>query len=167
MIQNRKKKLGLIFMTFILMSLFIALITPSIKSKTVSDTITLYPLDEHFVSFKLHEGDTLYLTGTVHSGSIDIAIYDSENYPSSYYYEEYWSNIYSSFTRNFDAIWTDTFYVVFYNPDTTVTASLSFTIESETNFMTNTIINISLGAVFLGTVLVLNFSGKKNNQTQQ
>ncbi|NHJ88082.1 MAG: hypothetical protein FK734_21635 [Asgard group archaeon] len=167
MITNKINKLYSIFIVFVLISIVGFVSISSIQAKTVSDTITLSALEEHAVSFKLHEDDALYISGSIFSGTVDLAIYDSENYPDPYYYEEYWYDLYTTFTREFDAGWTDTFYVVFYNPSTTESASLTFTIESETTFMTNVIVNISLGIVFLGTILVVNFVGKKNNNTLQ
>lgn len=131
--------------------------------KTVTDTVTLSPLEEHVVSFKLHEGDPLTIAISVSSGSIDLLIYDSENYISQYYIEEYFSDITTSFNTEFVPTWTDTFYVVFYNPNTLNSATFSYTLEHEQEFSSNLIINLSIGAGLLGSILIFNFIGKKEN----
>ncbi len=156
-----KIKIGLILLTVISLIAYTSCFVLLTNGKTVSDTITLDPLEEHAVSFKLHDDDTLYLSGTVTSGSIDIYIFDSENYPDPYYYEETWYDLTSTFTREFDPTWTDTFYVVLYNPSTTNTANVQFTFEHETEYMINLIINISITGALLGAIIGTNFVGKK------
>ena len=131
------------------------------QSKTISDTITLSPLGEVVESFKMHDDDILDISITVTSGSVDVMIVDSENYPSITYYEEYYSDISSSFNTEFEALWTDNFYIIIYNPDTTNSASLTYTLIHDEEFSSNLIINLSIGAALLGMILVLNFTGKK------
>ncbi len=132
-----------------------------INGKTVTDTVTLSPLEEHAVSFKMHTDDILYISGNVISGTIDLMIYESAYYPDGSYVEEVWYDLTSTFTREFDADWTETFYIVFYNPSTTDSASVSFTLEHDTAFNTNLIVNFSIGGVFLGAIVIVNFIGKK------
>jgi len=131
------------------------------NGKIVSDTITLSPLEQHVVSFKLHEDDTLTISISVTSGEIDLLILDSENYPTIVYYEEYYSGISSTFNTDFEPLWSDTFYVMFENVDVSISATFSFTLESDQEFSTNLIINLSLGAGLLGAIIVVNFTGKK------
>ena len=146
-----------------ILSLGFLLATSTISStgKTVTDTITLSPLEQHVVSFKLHEDDTLSISVSVTSGQIDLLILDSENYPTISYYEEYYSGISTTFNTDFEPLWSDTFYVMFENTDVSASATFSYTLESDQVFSTNLIINLSLGAGLLGAILVVNFTGKK------
>jgi hypothetical protein len=159
--KSNKIKFGLILAGMLFILAYSTCFFVLVNGKTVSDTITLDPLEEHAESFKLHDDDTLYISGQVTSGTVDVFILDSENYPYPYYYEEYWDSLTSTFTREFNPLWTDTFYVVIYNPSTTNSASLSYTFEHDTTFMTNLIINLSISGGLLGAILVTNFLGKK------
>lgn len=159
--KSNKIKFGLILAGILFLLAYSTCFFVLVKGKTVSDTITLDPLEEHAVSFKMQDDDTLYISGQITSGTVDVFILDSENYHVPYYYEEYWDSLTSTFTREFDALWTDTFYIVIYNPSTTNSASLSYTFEHDTTFMTNLIINISISGGLLGAIIVTNFLGKK------
>ena len=90
-----------------------------------------------------------------------VFIFDSENFYERYYYEEAWYDLTSTFSREFDAPWTDTFYVAIYNPSTTNSASISYTFEHETTFRTNLIINLCISGGLVGVIVVTNFLGKK------
>ena len=147
--------------SFLLLNFLLLTTALSTSGKTVSDSIVLTPLGEHAVSFKLHDGDTLTITVFMTYGEIELYILDYENYPIMNYYERHYSDIISSFNTEFSALWTDTFYVLFYNADTVNSASLAFTLESDQDFNINLIINLSLGASLLGTIVVVNFTGKK------
>lgn len=144
-------------------TVFFLLLCPAIFSagKIVSDTVALSPLEEYVVSFKMHEEDPLIISITITGGSIDLLIYDSENYVTEYYVEEYFYDISTSLNTEFDAPWTDTFYLVFYNPDNFNSASFSFTLEHEQEFSSNLFINLGIGAGLLGSIIVVNFIGKK------
>ena len=129
----------------------------------ISDSVTLNPLEEEAVSVRLHDDDTVAFSVTVTSGTIDIYIFDSENYVSRLYYERTYDDITSSFQTEFTALWTDRFYIVFYNPSTTNTASISYTVEAGQEFTTGMIINLAIAGVLLGVILVVNFTGKKKS----
>ncbi len=147
--------------SFLLLNFLLLTTAVFTSGKTVSDSINLTPLGEHAVGFKLHNGDTLTITVVMIYGEIELLILDSENYPSMYYYERSYSDISSTFNTEFSALWTDTFYVLFYNADTVNSASLYFSLESDQDFIANLIINLSIGAGLLGTIIVVNFTGKK------
>lgn len=159
--KTKKLKYGFTIIGILLLLAYSTCFIILVNGKTVTDTIVLDPLEEYAESFKMHDDDTLYISGEVTSGTVDIYIFDSENYFERYYYEESWDSLTSTFTREFDAMWTDTFYIVIYNPSTTNSASISFTFEHETTFMTNLIINICLSGGLLGAIIVTNFLGKK------
>ena len=160
-IKTGMKIIGTILVSFLFLC-------PAIftTGKTVSDTVALSPLEEYVVSFKLHDGDPLIISITVTGGSIDLLIYDSENYISEYYVEEFYYDISTSLNTEFDAPWTDTFYLVFYNPDNFNSASFSFTLEHEQEFSSNLYINLGVGAGLLGSIIVLNFVGKKEENVE-
>ena len=159
--KTKTIKARIVMISFLLLNVILLITVISASGKTVSDSIVLSPLGEHAVGFKLHDGDTLTITVVMTYGEIELYILDSENYPIMSYYERYYSDISSTFNTEFSALWTDTFYVMFYNSDTVSSASLAFTLESDQDFNTNLIINLSLGAGLLGTIIVLNFTGKK------
>ncbi|NHJ48983.1 MAG: hypothetical protein FK733_14450 [Asgard group archaeon] len=159
--KNKKLKFGITLAGLLLIFAYTTCFIILTDGRTVSDTITLSPTESHVESFKMNKKDTLYLEGSITSGTVDVYIFDSENYPIPSYYERYWDGLTSTFTREFDPIWSDTFYIEIYNPSTTNSASLSFTFEHETTFMTNLIINISISGALLGAILVTNFIGKK------
>jgi hypothetical protein len=142
--------------------LFIGLVTSLVADAVITDSTILDPQEEVAVSVKLFEWDTVEFSVSVSSGSIDIYIFDSENYASRLYYERTFYDITSSFQTEFTATWTDTFYIVFYNPSTTNTASISYTVEAGMEFTTQMIVNIAIAGVLLGVILVVNFTGKKN-----
>ena len=154
-------KSGFLFACIILSLFYLSSFYLLIDGKIITNTVTLDPLEEHVVAVKLHDDDTLYISGDVTSGTIDLGIFDSENYPNPSYYEQYYYDLTSTFTREFNPLWTDTFYLEFYNPSTTNPATVSYTLEHETTFSTNLIINISIATSFLGVIVVLNFTGKK------
>lgn len=160
-IQVKFLKIGIIILGLFFLCNYGFCFAELTAGKTKSNTITLDPLEEHAESFKLHDDDTLYISGEVTSGTVDMYIFDSENYIERYYYEVSWDGLTSTFSREFDALWTDTFYVVLYNPSTTNSASVSYTYEHNTEYLTNLIINLSVTGVLLGTIIVTNFLGKK------
>ncbi len=159
--KTKTIKVKIAMIGFLLLNLLLLTTALFTCGKTVSDSIVLSPLGEHAVAFQLHDGDTLSISVTVSSGEIELYILDSENYPSMSYYERYYSGISSTSNIEFSALWTDTFYVLFYNSDTVNSAALSFTLESDQDFNTDLIINLSLGTGLLGTIIVINFTGKK------
>lgn len=149
-------------MGLILILMFMCSITSLVTDAVITDTVTLDPLGEEAVSVKMHDDDSVAFSVTVTSGTIDIYIFDSENYVSRYYYERTYDDITSSFSTEFTALWTDTFYIVFYNPSTTNSATISYTVEADQSFRGNMIVNLALAGAFLGIILVVNFTGKKN-----
>lgn len=149
-------------MGLILFLVFTLSISGLATDAVISDSVTLSPLEEEAVSVKLHDGDSVAFSVTVTSGTIDIFIFDSENYISQIYYERIYYDITSSFSTEFTPTWTDTFYIVFYNPSTTNSATISYTVEAGLEFTTNMIINLAIAGAFLGVILVVNFTGKKN-----
>jgi hypothetical protein len=160
--MNRTKlKIGLALASVTFLAAYAACFYGQVNGKTVSDTVTLSPLEKHAVSFKMNDADTLYISGDVTSGTVDVFILDSENYPDPYYYEEAWYDLTSTFTREFEPLWSDTFYVVIYNPSTTNPASVSYTFEHDAEFLTGLIINLSVSGALLGAILVTNYLGKK------
>ncbi|MHA1555704.1 MAG: hypothetical protein ACTSPM_02100 [Candidatus Heimdallarchaeota archaeon] len=159
--KTKTIKARIAMISFLLLNFLLLTTALFTSGKTVSDSIVLTPLGEHAVGFRLHDGDTLTITVVMTYGEIELYILDSENYPSMYYYERAYSDISSTFNTEFTALWTDTFYVLFYNSDTANSASLTFTLESDQDFNANLIINLSLGAGLLGAIIVVNFTGKK------
>jgi hypothetical protein len=159
--KNRKLKFGLTLVGLLLLIAYTTCFFITANGKTVSDTITLNPTESHIEGFKMNKKDTLYIDGSITSGTVDVFIFDSENYPIPYHYERAWYDLTSTFSREFDPIWSDTFYIEIYNPSTTNSASLSFTFEHDTTFLTNLIINLSISGALLGAILVTNFLGKK------
>lgn len=149
--------MGLIFFLVVMIST-----TSLVTNAVISDTVTLVPLEEEAVSVKLHDDDSVAFSVTVTSGTIDIYIFDSENYIERLYYERSYDDITETFSTEFTTTWTDTFYIVFYNPSTTNTATISYTVEAGLEFTTNMIINIAIAGALLGVILVVNFTGKKN-----
>jgi hypothetical protein len=160
--KRKTKKIWFNFIGIIIFLLFVCSATITVTNAVISDSTILDPLEEEAVSVKLHEWDTVEFSVTVTDGTIDIYIFDSENYESRVYYERTFYDITSSFQTEFTATWTDKFYIVFYNPSTTNTASISYSVEAGLEFTTNMIINLVIAGVLLGVILVVNFTGKKN-----
>ena len=165
--KTKNIKFGLSLASIILLLAYATSCFVFINGKTVSGNITLDPLEDRVFSFKMHEDDVLYISGEVTSGSISILIFESAAYPDGSYYEEYWYDLTSSFTREFDAGWTDTFYIVFENPSYDNSATVTFTLEHDTAFNTNLIINLSISGTFLVAIAVVNFIGKNQNSFGQ
>ena len=131
------------------------------SGKTVSETVTIQPISEYVVSFRMHEDDPLKISIQVSSGGIDLYIFDSENWPVPIYYEDLYYDISSTFSTTFEAPWTDTWYLQFWNGDHSNSAQISLTLEHVQEYLRNTIIHLSIGAAFLGIIIVVNFIGKK------
>lgn len=149
-------------MGLIIFLVFMCSITSLVTDAEITNTVTLNPLGEEAVSVKMHDDDSVAFSVTVTSGTIDIYIFDSENYVSRYYYERTYDDITSSFSTEFTALWSDTFYIVFYNPSTTNSATITYTVEADQSFSGNMIVNLAIAGAFLGIILVVNFTGKKN-----
>lgn len=147
----------------ILLLYFIAILgtISEASGKAVSETVTIQPISNHVVSFKMREDDPLKISVQVLSGKIDLYIFDSENYPIPTYYERLFYDIYSTLSTTFDAPYTDTWYLEFWNGDHDNTAQIAITLEHVQTFLTNTIVHLSIGVGFLGIILVVNFIGKK------
>jgi hypothetical protein len=128
----------------------------------ITDTITLSPLEDEVVSVKIHDDDEATISVQMSSGEIYVEIYESAAYPSMSYYEESWGPVSSSLNAYFEPLWTDTYYIVFYNANTMNSASFTYTIDHEAAFQTNLIINLVIAGVILGIILVANFTGKKD-----
>lgn len=161
-LKRKTKKLWFNFMGLILSLVFMCSITSLVTDAVISDTVTLDPLEEEAIPVKLHDDDSVAFSVTVTSGTINIYIFDSENFVSRYYYERSYDDITSSFSTEFSALWSDTFYIVFYNPSTTNSAKISYTVEADQVFRGNLIVNLALAGALLGVILVVNFTGKKN-----
>ncbi|MBD3191012.1 MAG: hypothetical protein GF308_10230 [Candidatus Heimdallarchaeota archaeon] len=131
------------------------------SGKTVSETVTIQPVSHHVVSFKMRKNDPLEISIQVLSGKIDLYIFNSENYPIPTYYERLFYDIYSTFSTTFDAPYTDTWYLEFWNGDNANTAQITITLEHVQTFLTNTITHLSVGLGFLAVIIVINFIGKK------
>ncbi|NHJ31696.1 MAG: emp24/gp25L/p24 family protein [Asgard group archaeon] len=158
----KTKTIWLNFMGLIFLFIIMFIAKGMIIDAVISDSVTLSPLEEEAVSVRLHDGDTVEFSVTVTSGTIDIYIFDSENYVDRIYYEKTFDDITSSFQTEFTALWTDKFFIVFYNPSATNSASISYTVEAGLEFTTNMIVNLVIAGVLLGVILVVNFTGKKN-----
>ena len=160
--KRKTKKLYFNFMGLIFFLVIMVSTTSLVTNAVISDTVTLIPLEEEAVSVKLHDDDSVAFSVTVTSGTIDVYIFESEQYISRIYYERSYDDITSFFSTEFEALWSDTFYIVFYNPSTTNSATISYTVEAGLEFTTNMIINLAIAGALLGVILVVNFTGKKN-----
>ena len=160
--KRKTKKLCLNIMGLILFLVFMFSITGMVTGVVISDTVTLGPLGEEVIPLKMHDDDTAAISITMSSGQIYVEIYESDAYPSKNYYEEEWGPVSTTFSTEFEPLWSDTFYIVLYNADTTNSASFSYTIDHDQNFRGNMIINLAVAGAFLGVILVVNFTGKKN-----
>ena len=149
-------------MGVIIFLVFMFSITGMVSGVVITDTVTLNPLGEEVISLKMNEDDTAAISITMSSGQIYVEIYESDAYPSKNYYEEEWGPVSTTFSTEFEPLWSDTFYIVLYNADTTNSASFSYTIDHDQNFRGNMIINLAIAGAFLGVILVVNFTGKKN-----
>lgn len=160
--KRKTTKFWLNIMGLILFLVFMFSITGMVTGVVISDTVTLSPLGDEVIPLKMHDDDTAAISITMSSGQIYIEIYESDAYPSMNYYEEEWGPVSTTFSTEFEPLWSDTFYIVLYNADTTNSASFSYTIDHDQSFRSNMIINLAIAGAFLGIILVVNFTGKKN-----
>lgn len=160
--KRKTKKLWLNFMGLIIFLVLMFSITILVTGVEISDTVTLNPLGEEVIPLKMHDDDTVAISITMSSGQIYVEIYESDAYPSKNYYEEEWGPVTTIFSTEFEPLGSDTFYIVLYNADTTNSASFSYTIDHDQSFRSNMIINLAIAGAFLGVILVVNFTGKKN-----
>ena len=149
-------------MGLILFLVFMFSITGRVTGVVISDTVNLGPLGEEVIPLKMHDDDTAAISITMSSGQIYVEIYESDEAISRNYYEEEWGPVSTIFSTEFEPLWSDTFYIVLYNADTTNSASFSYSIDHDQSFRSNMIINLAIAGALLGVILIVNFTGKKN-----
>ncbi|NPE09230.1 MAG: hypothetical protein GNW80_13170 [Asgard group archaeon] len=160
--KRKTKRIWLNFIGLMLFPVLMFSITGMVAGVVISDTVTLGPLGEEVIQLKMHDDDTAAISITMTSGQIYVEIYESEYFDSRIYVEEDWGPVISTFSTEFEPLWSDTFYIVLYNADTMNSASFSYTIDHDQAFQSNMIINLAIAGALLGVILVVNFTGKKN-----
>lgn len=142
--------------------LFLNLLTLA-TGESISKTVTIIEGGDYvYEEFDMFSQDILDIEIKVIKGEIDLVFHDKEQFDKfihkkGNYYEEYVRGITGTKEYEFEAPYSDTWYVVFWS--SSVNTEIKYTITHESPTMKHAIVTIISGFALLGVILIVNFIG--------